>query len=250
MDAILLAAGQGKRFGGENPWACKVLIEVGGECLLDRHLDALFSQGVTRLVVTVGFEAARIEERLARIGKGRPVVTLPNPRFREGSLYSLFLAREHLSNPGGCLVMDADVLYDPALIGVLVRSPEPNALLFDGGLLDDEMKVGVRGGRAVQLGKKIRAEDYDGMGRGPGFYKVDAVAGAALARALEAMVGEGLAHLEYEDAFNRLFVEHPLAPVEVAGRAWTEIDNLVDLKRATDEIWPRLHAEGRRPLGG
>ena len=53
-------------------------------------------------------------------------------------------------------------------------------------------------------------------------------------------MAEGLAHLEYEDAFNRLFAEYPFAPIEVEGRAWTEIDNLVDLDRATREIWPRL----------
>ena len=240
MDAILLAAGQGKRFGGDNRWVCKVLIEVGGECLLDRHLDALFAHGVDRLHVVVGFEAARIEERLGRVARGRAVDTVPNPRWKEGSLYSLCLAREHLESPGGCLVMDADVLYDGAMIGTLVSSSEPRALLFDGGFMDEEMKVGLRDGRAVQLGKKLRAEDYEGMGRGPGFYKVDAVAGAAFARVLETMVAEGLAHLEYEDAFNRLFDAYPFAPIEVAGKAWTEIDNLVDLDRANREIWPRL----------
>ena len=243
MDAILLAAGQGKRFGGENRFVCKVLIEVGGACLLDRHLDALLSgheHGVDRLHVVVGFEAPRIEERLAKVGRGRRVDVLHNPRWKEGSLYSLYLAREHLRASGGCLVMDADVLYDGAMINRLVASPEPRALLFDGGFMDEEMKIGLRGGRAVQLGKKLRAEDYEGMGRGPGFYKVDAEAGAAFARVLEAMVAEGLAHLEYEDAFNRLFEQYPFAPIEVEGRAWTEIDNLVDLDRATREIWPRL----------
>ena len=240
MDAILLAAGQGKRFGGDNRWVCKVLIEVGGECLLDRHLDALFEHGIGRLHVVVGFEEGRIEERLAKVVRGRAVDVLRNPRWKEGSLYSLYLAREHLLPPGGCLVMDADVLYDAAMMGSLVSSPESRGLLFDGGFLDEEMKVGLRSGRAVRLGKKLRPADYEGMGRGPGFYKVDAVAGAAFARLLEAMVGEGLAHLEYEDAFNRLFEEYPFAPVDVAGRAWTEIDNLVDLDRANREIWPRL----------
>ncbi len=93
MDAILLAAGQGKRFGGDNRWVCKVLIEVGGECLLDRHLDALFLGGVTRLHIVVGFEAARIEERLASVVRGRAVELVHNPRWSEGSIYSLYLAR-------------------------------------------------------------------------------------------------------------------------------------------------------------
>jgi len=240
MDAILLAAGQGKRFGGDNRWVCKVLIEVAGECLLDRHLDALFAGGVDRLHVVVGFEAARIEARLERVRRGRAVDLVRNDRWKEGSLHSLYTAREHLAAAGGCLVMDADVLYDASLIRSLVESDEPNALLFDGGFVDEEMKVGVVGGRAVMLGKKIRAEDYEGIGRGPGFYKQDAAGGGAFARVLEAMVAEGLSHLEYEDAYNRLFEERPFALVDVAGRAWTEIDNLVDLARAENEIMPRL----------
>jgi choline kinase len=190
--------------------------------------------------VVVGFEAARIEARLDRVARGRAVDLVRNDRWKEGSLHSLYTARDHLAAPGGCLVMDADVLYDPSLIASLVASPEPNGLLFDGGFVDEEMKVGVVDGRAVTLGKKIRAEDYQGIGRGPGFYKVDAAAGRAFAGVLEAMVAEGLSSLEYEDAFNRLFAERPFALVDVAGRAWTEIDNLVDLARAEDEIMPRL----------
>jgi choline kinase len=240
MDAILLAAGQGKRFGGDNRWVCKVLIEVAGQCLLDRHLDALFAGGVDRVHVVVGFEAARIEARLDRVGRGRAVDLVRNERWKEGSLHSLYTARGHLAAPGGCLVMDADVLYDPSLIASLAASREPNGLLFDGGFVDEEMKVGVVDGRAVILGKKIRAEDYEAIGRGPGFYKVDPEAGRAFAGVLEAMVAEGLSGLEYEDAFNRLFEERPFALVDVAGRAWTEIDNLVDLARAENEIMPRL----------
>lgn len=242
MDAILLAAGQGKRFGGELRAGCKVLIEVAGECLLDRHLDALFAHGVTRLTVVVGFEAQRIADRLAHCARGRAVEMLHNPRFREGSLYSLYLARERLTAPPGCLVMDADVLYDPAMIGLLTRSAEPQALLFDGGFLDDEMRIGIRGGRAVALGKKLKVADYEAMGRGPGFYKVDPKAGAAFALVLADMVAEGLEHLEYEDAFNRLFVPYPFAPIEVHGRPWTEIDNLVDLEKAKTVVWPALQA--------
>lgn len=242
MDAILLAAGQGKRFGGELDVGCKVLIEVAGHCLFDRHLDALFAHGVTRLTVVVGFAAERIAARHAHAGRGRNIELLSNPRFAEGSLYSLYLARERLRSPGGCLVMDADVLYDPLLIKLLVDSPEADALLFDGGFLDDEMRIGIRNGHAVALGKKLQVADFEGMGRGPGFYKVGPQSGAAFAKILEEMVQEGLCHLEYEDAFNRLFVRHPFTPIEVRGRPWTEIDNLVDLEKAKTVVWPAIAA--------
>lgn len=241
MEAILLAAGQGRRFAGGNAYGCKVLIEVEGHCLLDRHLAALFAGGVDRVTFVVGYEAQRIADRVR--GDARPISLVHNERFREGSLYSLFCARDRL-RAGSTLVMDADVLYDRRLIPRLVDSPHGAALLFDGGFVDEEMKVGLRGGRAIELGKQLKAEDFEGIGRGPGFYKFDRAAGGKLATILEQMVDEGFAGSEYEDAFTRLFQVHDVWPVDVGALAWTEIDHPQDLARATHEIWPRIVAAG------
>lgn len=242
VEAILLAAGQGKRFGGNLAWGCKVLIEVHGECLLDRHLDALFGGGCDRVSIVVGYESWRIEDRVRAKANGRDVCIVYNPRWQEGSLYSLMCANASLSAGHTTLVMDADVLYDPRLIATLVTSARPSGLLFDAGFMDEEMKIGLRGGKAVELGKTIKAEDYEGIGRGPCFYKFDPAAGAALAKLLTAMVAEGHAKEEYEDALNRLFGMHDVWPIDVGTMAWTEIDHAQDLARAETEIWPRIVA--------
>jgi choline kinase len=78
------------------------------------------------------------------------------------------------------------------------------------------------------------------MGRGPGFYKLDADAGRVLAAILTAMVDEGHAREEYEDALTRLFRTHDVWPIDVGDLAWTEIDHAQDLARAETEIWPRI----------
>lgn len=242
IEAILLAAGQGRRFGGNLAWGCKVLIEVHGHCLLDRHFDALFGGGVDRVTIVVGYQAASIEQRARSVARGRDVRFVHNPRFQDGSLYSLSCANPSLAAGHTTLVMDADVLYDPRLIRTLVDSPRASGLLFDGGFLDEEMKVGLRGGKAVALGKKLVAADFEGMGRGPGFYKLAPDAGHALSQILSAMVDEGHAREEYEDALTRLFRSHDVWPIDVGDMAWTEIDHAQDLARAENEIWPRITA--------
>lgn len=242
MEAILLAAGQGKRFQGQLADLPKVLIEVGGEALLDRHLRAYEASGVGRATIVVGFAAERIRERVRTLGRGGQVSFVENPRFSEGSLYSLYCARERLRSGQACLLMDADVLYAPEMLGRLVDAPEPCSVLFDADFLDEEMKIGLRGGIAQALGKKLTAAGFDSLGRGPGFYRIGPEAGPALARILEEMVAAGQERLEYEDALNVLFRTHPFHPVPVGGLPWTEIDHAADLEKARTVIWPRLQS--------
>lgn len=240
MEAILLAAGRGKRFQGQLADLPKVLIEVGGETLLGRHLRAYEAAGVDRATIVVGFAADRIRERVRPVGELGSVSLVENPRFHEGSLYSLYCARGRLRSGDACLLMDADVLYAPEMLRRLVDAPHPCSVLFDADFLDEEMKIGLRGGTVRALGKQLTATGFDALGRGPGFYRISPDAGGALARILEEMVAEGQEGLEYEEALNVLFRTHPFHPVPVGGLPWTEIDHAADLEKARTVIWPRL----------
>src|SRR5579875_2474149 len=59
-DAMILAAGLGTRLGALGTKVPKVLVDVGGRPLLERHLEHLESQGVERVVINVHHLAGQV----------------------------------------------------------------------------------------------------------------------------------------------------------------------------------------------
>lgn len=68
QQAVILAAGRGERLRPLTDHTPKPLIEVGGRPLLDHHLEALATAGVTLCVVNVAHLGPQIE---AHLGDGR-----------------------------------------------------------------------------------------------------------------------------------------------------------------------------------
>jgi len=79
MRAIILSAGQGSRLLPLTADRPKCLIEFSGRTLLDWQLDILGANGVTEVVVVVGFRDDQVEAALARRSGGPRVTTLFNP---------------------------------------------------------------------------------------------------------------------------------------------------------------------------
>lgn len=231
MLALLLIAGVGRRLSNDKP---KVLLEVGGRTLLDRHLENLAALGIPVLAVT-GWQAETIPV-------ARQVV---NPEYRRGSLLSLKTGLDAVARAGDddLLIMDGDVLYDPSILADVARLVRGFAIdpRTDPG--DEEMMVGVKGGkvRAIRRGK---LPGFEVVGEGVGFFKID----RASLPALRAAVAQSDPDSDYEKALDRFVGEHGADYVLVGGRPWTEIDFPKDLERAQREILPRLAAApGPRP---
>src|SRR5581483_540884 len=118
--AVLLAAGVGRRLGGTHDGP-KVLLEFGGETLLQRHIKALWDSGVRRLSITVGFEAERVRQAardsVSRLDlQGFELGFVDNADYTDGSLVSLHRQRAVLEAAGEVLLMDGDVLYDVRML--------------------------------------------------------------------------------------------------------------------------------------
>src|SRR5215510_12007435 len=98
--AIILAAGNGTRMGRLTADRPKAMLEVSGQTLIERSLDALALYGIADVTLVVGYQQARLREHL-----GGRVRFVENARYREtNSLYSLSLAREQLLD--GALIMN------------------------------------------------------------------------------------------------------------------------------------------------
>lgn len=223
MIALLLAAGVGRRLGNDRP---KCLLEIGGRTLLERHLENLDALGIPVRVVT-GFKAEMVH------GYVPEAQTVFNDQFRRGSLLSLACGLKGLEQD--VVIMDADVLYDPSILADVVGLERGFAIdpRTDPG--EEEMMIGVRDGvvRAIRRGK---LREFDLVGEGVGFFKLDAASLPALGECIARADPES----DYEKALDAFVGRHGADYVLVGGRPWTEIDFPVDVERAERDILPRL----------
>lgn len=68
MAAMILAAGRGERLRPLTDVVPKALVEVHGECLIDRHLNMFAHAGITDVVINLGWLGEKI---VAHVGSGK-----------------------------------------------------------------------------------------------------------------------------------------------------------------------------------
>lgn len=251
MKAVILAAGRGRRLQVLTGHRPKCLIDVGGKPLLYRYFDALAQLGVTRICMVVGYKQDHIREAVVSYPSHVEVTFLVNPDFERGSIGSLWTAREAMDDD--VVIMDADVLFHPTVLERLLTSSHVNALLMDETVKQhtEECMVVTRQGRVTALSKQV-PDEYDLVGEGVGFLRVERAAVSQLLRSVETYVKQGLLDVEYEDALVDFFREVPVGVEKIGGLPWIEIDFPEDLERAERDILPRLAAPlpwGARGLG-
>ena len=95
IGAVVLAAGEGRRFGGN-----KLLVTVGGEPIITRVLRAL--DGIERVVVV----GAHVEELMQYL---RSEVVIYNPNYREGMSASIKLGLRFFQDYDAVLIVLGDM---------------------------------------------------------------------------------------------------------------------------------------------
>ena len=242
--AIILAAGVGDRLGA--PWKAmpKALLRFGDRTLLARHIAILKDAGVDEIVIGVGYRADLITAELDAIGAGSMVRTVANPRYREGSVVTVWSLREEFAAGRPILMMDADVLYDARMIQRLCESRHANCLLYDADIEDGEepVKICIRGGEIVDFGKTVNP-DHDHHGESVGFFRFTPEAASHLARIVAGYVEARRSSEMYEEAIRDLMRAVPLGTFgieDVTGLPWIEIDFPEDIARAETEVLSHL----------
>jgi histidinol-phosphate/aromatic aminotransferase/cobyric acid decarboxylase-like protein/CTP:phosphocholine cytidylyltransferase-like protein len=124
--AIILAAGKGTRLQPLTADLPKCLVEVDGTPLLMRALDALASQGVDEAVIVVGYGGDTIRERIGKSYAQLAIQYVEAPLYETtNNIQSLWDARRFLDQD--VLLLEADVAFDPDVLGELLRTPGSSA---------------------------------------------------------------------------------------------------------------------------
>jgi NDP-sugar pyrophosphorylase family protein len=113
VTAMILAAGRGTRLGPLGRKVPKILLEIGGEPLLARHLRYLEREGVERVVVNAHHLAEQVQDFVSAYRGRLEVVLLVETELR-GTAGSVRGALPHLGHDP-FIVLYGDVLVDEPL---------------------------------------------------------------------------------------------------------------------------------------
>lgn len=165
MKAVILAAGKSTRLRPLTDDVPKCLLAVGGRAILGMMLENLAASGVAECVIVTGYREPQIREYVAGHNPGIAVTFLSNERYAEtNNIYSLWLTRKHLAGHS-MLLLDSDIVFDGAVLTLLLRSGRENCLAIARGapLGDEEVKVRTDSAATIlEIGKEVSPEEAAG----------------------------------------------------------------------------------------
>lgn len=242
LRTVILAAGRGRRLAEGSADKPKILLEIGGKTLLQRHLELLTDAGCTDITLVVGYRRESIAAELARLGRAHTVRLIDNTDWQYGSVVSLDCAGAILRGEGAVgkasiLLMDGDVLYDHRLLARLLESAQSNVLLLDREIEpgDEPVKICVAGASRIVDFAKLPDTEGDWHGESVGFFRLSPEMGIQLAAAVQEVVEAGgrSIEIEYEEPLRSLIrAGSDFGFEDVTGLPWTEIDFMEDVHKA------------------
>lgn len=245
MQAIILAAGMGKRLGEYTQDNTKCMLIVNGVRLIDRTLEALHSVGVSRVVLVIGYKGQNVIDYVGTNYKGIPIEYVENPVYNKtNNIYSLYLAKDYLMEED-TLLLESDSIFDSSVVSKLVDDPNPNLALvdkyeswMDGTVvtLDDERRI-----LRIIDKEHFRYEEINDYYKTVNIYKFSKEFSSKYYVPFLTAYSTALGNNEYYEQVLRVILHlrnAPLKALPLNGELWYEIDDVQDLDIASGIFAP------------
>ncbi|MFA5577363.1 MAG: aminotransferase class I/II-fold pyridoxal phosphate-dependent enzyme [Bacilli bacterium] len=129
MQAIILAAGMGKRLKGLTSDKTKCMVEVNGITLIERVIRQLEKFNLSKIVIVTGYEAQKLVEFVNSLESTIPIEYVDNPDYSTtNNIYSLFLAKNFLVKED-TLLLESDLIFEDDVLATLINDPNENLAL-------------------------------------------------------------------------------------------------------------------------
>lgn len=130
MQAIILAAGMGRRLGEYTKDNTKCMLPVNGERLIDRTLKILCHQGIKKVVIVIGYKGENLKNYIGdRYSSQLDIEYINNPIYdKTNNIYSLSLAEKKMVEDD-TILFESDLIYEEDIVRQLIDNPWPNLAL-------------------------------------------------------------------------------------------------------------------------
>ena len=234
MKAVILAAGIASRLRPLTNNTPKCLLKIAGKRILEQAIENLVANGLTDIIVVTGYLENQIRDYVTERFPNLDIQYIHNEVYATtNNIYSLGLVQEAVGKHP-MLMMDSDIVFDPRIIGELLRSGYENCLaLKRHAVQDEEIKVKADArGRVLEISKEVNPDEAIGESIGIELFGDGMLEG--LFRIIERKVKrEGNVNQFYEAAFQELINEgQDLFVVDTTRYFCMEIDTPDDLRIA------------------
>lgn len=245
MQAIILAAGMGKRLKDLTRDNTKCMVKVNGVTLIERLLRQLENHDLSRIVMVVGYEGKKLKDYIGTLSIRTPVVFVDNPVYdRTNNIYSLALAKQYLMDED-TLLFESDIIFEDSILDMLLQDPRETLAVvdkyeawMDGTCVkitdDDDIE-------AFVPGKKLRYDEVDAYYKTVNIYKFSKQFSETYYVPFLEAYQSALGKNEYYEQVLRVITmldDPAIKAVRLTGQRWYEIDDIQDLDIAESIFTP------------
>ena len=132
MQAVILAAGMGKRLKELTQDNTKCMVKINGVTLIERMLRQIDRHNLSKIVIVIGYEGQKLVDYISTLKNIKtPIVYVDNPIYNKtNNIYSLSLAQDYLCEED-TLLFESDLIFEDSIIDLLLNDPRPSLALVD-----------------------------------------------------------------------------------------------------------------------
>lgn len=245
MQAIILAAGMGKRLKELTQDNTKCMVKINGVSLIDRMLHQLDRKELSRIIIVVGYEGQKLKDYVKTLDILTPVIFIDNPIFdKTNNIYSLALAKEWLCKED-TILLESDLIFEEAVLDTLLEDDRETLALVDKyESWMDGTCVKLAGDDSIEAfvpGKNFKFEEIKEYYKTVNIYKFSKNFSCThyvpFLEAYQNALGEN----EYYEQVLRVItmLDEPIIKAKrLSGQKWYEIDDIQDLDIANSIFTP------------
>lgn len=245
MQAIILAAGMGKRLKDLTANNTKCMVKVNGVTLIERMLAQLDQYGLNQVIIVIGYEGQKLVDYITTLNIKTPIVYVNNPIYdKTNNIYSLALAKDYMVKDD-TLLLESDLIFEDSVLKSLIDDPRGTLALVDkyeAWMDGTVIKIGDDDSiQAFIPGKRFEFDDIPNYYKTVNVYKFSRQFSETHYVPFLDAYSKALGNNEYYEQVLRVITmldDPEIKAKRLEGQLWYEIDDVQDLDIASSMFTP------------